>query len=264
MFLRQIALKEIPEALQGSYPFSVPAVRGVATLSFESSVTILVGENGVGKSTLLEALGVATQAIAVGELSLERDPTLVPARQLAKYLKLVWNQKTRKGFFLRSEDFFNFAKRVREDQKDLQDMADEYERTLTGYGRQLAMGTVISQKRALAAQYGEDLNAFSHGESFLQLFNSRMSGPGLYILDEPEAPLSPMRQLGFLGMVLDAVRAGAQFVIATHSPILMALPGAKIFNLSAEGFVETSFAELEHVQLTRRFLNSPESFLRHL
>ena len=143
-------------------------------------------------------------------------------------------------------------------------MADEFGRELTGYGLTLAQGVVRGQRRALAEKYGEDADARSHGESFLALFRARFVPGGLYLLDEPEAPLSPQRQLALLSMLKEMTAQEAQFIIATHSPILMALPGADILSFDTAPVRRVSYEEVEHVTLTRDFLNNPEAFLRHL
>ncbi len=144
-------------------------------------------------------------------------------------------------------------------------MADEFERDgLKGYGLTLARGVVGGQRRALASRYGEDADARSHGESFLNLFQSRFVPGGLYLLDEPEAPLSPQRQLALLAMLKEMAGQDSQFVVATHSPILMALPGADILSFDTTPVTRVRYEEVEHVSFTRDFLNNPEAFLRHL
>ncbi len=144
-------------------------------------------------------------------------------------------------------------------------MAGEFEREgLKGYGLRLAQGVVRGQRRALTSRYGEDADARSHGESFLQLFQSRFVPGGLYLLDEPEAPLSPQRQLALLSMLKEMAGQDSQFVVATHSPILMALPGADILSFDHAPARRVRYEEVEHVTLTRDFLNNPEAFLRHL
>src|SRR6185369_10039677 len=133
----------------------------------------------------------------------------------------------------RAEDFFNFARRLKRTTEELQEIADEFEKEYTGYALGLAKGAALGQRRALIERYGQDLDANSHGESFLKLFQSRFVPAGLYLLDEPEAPLSPQRQLALLSMLREMVDREAQFIIATHSPILMAYPNAQIFSFDS-------------------------------
>jgi predicted ATPase len=234
-------------------------------LAFESPVTFLVGENGSGKSTLLEGIAASVNSITIGGESIGRDPTLSHARELAKRLKLIWNRRTHKGFFLRAEDFFRFTRKMSEMNREMAETAEEFEGKFSGYGLMLAKGAVLGQKAQITSRYGEDLNANSHGESFLKLFQARFVPDGLYLLDEPEVPLSPLRRLSLLSLLKEMVsEKNSQFIIATHSPILMAFPESTIL-LFEEGTIrKVDYDELEHVRITRDFLNNPESFLRHL
>jgi predicted ATPase len=261
--LRSVSLKPSAKK-EGGFPFNVPAVRGLGELEFRRPVTFLVGENGTGKSTLLEALAAGAGSVVVGGEDVRADKTLAHARRLAAQLKLVWTKRTHRGFFLRAEDFFGFAKRVNRTSAELEEMARDFEKELTGYGLRLAQGVVRGQRSALAGRYGEDADARSHGEGFLQLFQSRFVPGGLYLLDEPEAPLSPQRQLALLSMLKGMVAQDSQFVIATHSPILMAFPDASILSFDHAPVREIPYDEVEHVSLTRDFLSDPEAFLRHL
>jgi predicted ATPase len=261
--LRSVALKPAAKKME-AFPFCLPVIRKMKELRFRAPVTFLVGENGSGKSTLLEALAAGADSVVVGGSDVRGDQTLGHARALAAQMKLVWGRRTRRGFFLRAEDFFNFARRVNQTGAELEEMAREFEGELKGYALQLAQGVVRGQRRALANRYGEDADARSHGESFLHLFRSRFVPGGLYLLDEPEAPLSPQRQLALLSMLKEMVNEEAQFIIATHSPILMALPGAVILSFDGAPPREVAYEQVEHVSLTRDFLNHPEAFLKHL
>jgi predicted ATPase len=263
ILLRSISLDPKLRKLK-SFPFNLSLFKNLEQLEFRSPVTFLVGENGTGKSTLLEALAVALELDAIGGADLDIDETLVHARKLAKYIKMVWQKKTRRGFFFRAEDFFNFARRINQMSKELEDMAAEYDESLSGYGQLLAKGSVLGQRAALAQQYGADADARSHGESFLSVLQSRFVSGGLYLLDEPEAPLSPQRQLALLFMLKEMTERDSQFIIATHSPILMAFPNASILDFNNSPVEEVAYDDLEHVTLTRDILNNPKAFLRHL
>ncbi len=261
--LQSLSLK--PEAARrATFPFNLPLLQNLQTLEFPTAITFLVGENGAGKSTLLEALAAAVGSITIGGEDIQRDQTLAHARSLAKRLKLTWHKRTTRGLFLRAEDFFNFSRRVNQLHHDLHEMKQEYEGQLSGYGLQLAQGSAEAQRRALVEKYGEDADAASHGEGFLRLFQARFVPGGLYLLDEPEAPLSPLRQLAFMSMLKEMIAQNAQFIIATHSPILMAFPEATILNIDHSPIRTVQYHELEHVTLTRDFLNNPEAFLRRL
>lgn len=263
LHLQSISLKPSAQKLT-AFPFSLPLLRQFAPLELRSAVTFFVGENGSGKSTLLEGIAAGLNLAAIGGADVARDATLDNARTLGKQLKFGWQHKTHRGFFLRAEDFFNFARRLQTMQTELQEIADGFEDEYSGYALGLAKGSVLGQRQALIERYGEDLDANSHGESFLKLFQARFVPGGLYLLDEPEAPLSPQRQLSLLAMVKEMIGEGAQFIIATHSPILMAFPDAQILSFDAHPVREIAYDEVEHVALTRRFLNNPQSFLRHL
>lgn len=251
-----------------AWPFDLPRPEDGRTVPLDAAVTILVGENGSGKSTLLEALAVAAELPAAGHRDRPADdPTLAGVRPLADALRLVWTARSRRGLFLRAEDFFGYvraqnardaearaeAERVARERPDVSDL--ELRRM---------QGPWIGPVAARAARYGGDLDGRSHGEAFLDFFQARLRGPGLHLLDEPEAALSPLRQLALLAILRDAAAAGGQFVIATHAPIVMACPGARILEFADGRMRETAFDDLEPVRVLRAFLDAPEAYLRHL
>ena len=250
-----------------AFPFNVPTISTLTEIEFETPVTFFVGENGSGKSTLLESLAIATRLPAVASAAPRDDETLAAQRQLAAALRLAWTRRTHKGFFLRAEDFFGFARslsRTRDEMRQrLADLEVEY-RDRSAHARGLAQGPARASLAEMEERYGEDLDANSHGQAFFRLFRSRFVPGGLYLLDEPETPLSPLSQLAFLAMLKDMVTQDAQFIIATHSPILLALPGARILDFDAKPVRWAAYEELEHVKLTREFLADPERFLRRL
>ncbi|MDF3016581.1 MAG: ATPase [Thermomicrobiales bacterium] len=268
--LRDVALLP-PRAGQGEderYPFAVPAVASLraSPLNFEAPVTFLVGENGSGKSAILEGLACAAGSIAIAGDDPLRDPTLAAARALGDRLRLTWRARTQRGFFLRAEDFFGFAKYISALRAGLErDLAElNAEPGPETYGRALARGAYLKELGHLR-QTDSTVNETSHGESFLELFQRRFAPRGLYLLDEPEAPLSPVRQLALLALLREMTGAGeSQFIIATHSPILMAFPGATLYNLDDGMPRRVDWDDLEHVALTRDFLNDPDAFLRCL
>ncbi|MDH5234164.1 MAG: hypothetical protein OEW77_04330 [Gemmatimonadota bacterium] len=268
MILRELALA--PPADAHAYPFSVPAVRAVRRLAFTSAVTCFVGENGSGKSTLLEGLAAAARLPAVGSERLEADATLGHARALAGAMRLTWaakSRRTHRGFFLRAEDFFGFTKALAMQRAELlREIAavDGEYADRSAQAKTLKLGPLRASLAAMERRYGADLDANSHGESFLTLFRARFVPDGLYLLDEPEAPLSPTSQLAMLVMLQEMVGQGAQFVIATHSPILLAFPGAVTWSFDEQPPRIVPFDELEHVRVTRDFLQAPERYLRHL
>ncbi len=216
---------------------------------------------------MIEALAVAAEMITVGSGSAHRDPTLEHVRELAKWYKLVWNKRTRKGFFLRAEDFFGYVKQqhqARQQMKQELERVDEEYQDRSKLAQGLARMPFASELNAMERRYGDGLDTKSHGESFLALFQSRFVPGGLYLLDEPEAPLSPLRQLALLSAIKEMVGQDAQFIIATHSPILMAYPEAEILTFDQTPLSPVAYQDLEHVNLMRDFLHNPEAYLRHL
>jgi len=249
------------------FPFDVPVVRALGELTFDTPVTFFVGENGSGKSTLLEALALAARVPTVGSAPALDDETLKAQRALAKTLKLVWNSKARGGFFLRAEDFFGFTKQLAKTRSEMQqrlaDLDAEY-KDRTEYAKGLASMPARSSLAEMEGRYGVDLDANSHGQSFLKLFQSRFVPGGLYLLDEPEAPLSPQSQLALMTMIAEMIAQKGQFIVATHSPILLAFPGARIYSFDGGETNVVEYGALDHVTITRDFLNAPERYLRHL
>ena len=226
----------IGELDRNSYLQVLPAVqylRKVSTLNFSSPVTFFVGENGTGKSTLLEAIAVAFGFNAEGGTRNFRFSTNQTHSELCDNISLVKRAYANDGFFLRAESLYNAATYI-----------DEVEATLN-YG-------------------AVSLHHQSHGESFMSIVQNRFSGNGLYLLDEPEAALSPMRLLTLLAEIQRLTEMNSQFIIATHSPILMAFPGAEIMEFSADGIRKVSYKETEHYQITKRFLDNPEQMLHYL
>jgi predicted ATPase len=221
------------------YPFSLPAIRKLETLTFHPAVTFLVGENGSGKSTLLEAIAVAAGFNAEGGSQNFRFTTRASHSELHRCLRLARHHKRpRTGFFLRAESFFNVATEV-----------EELEKVAPGI---------------IEAYGGRSLHEQSHGESFIALLKHRFGPSGLYLLDEPEAALSPSRQMAALVRIHDLVREGCQFIIATHSPILMAYPAATILAVGEHGLAPMRYEDTEHYSITRRFLADPASMLARL
>ncbi len=265
--LRSVELRRIPPAAADRFPYTVPAVRTLPPLKVDRAVTFLVGENGSGKSTLLEGIALAAGLPAVGSVAADHDDTLSAQRFLGKSLKLTWDRRAFRGFFLRAEDFFGFTKTLSRERAELLARLDEIDVEYAGRSdkaKGLAKGPIASSLADMERRYGVNLDANSHGQSFLKLFQSRFVPGGLYLLDEPEAPLSPQSQLALIAMINDMVAEDSQFIIATHSPILLGFPGALIYSFDRTPVESVPFGELDHVVITRDFLNAPERFLRHL
>ena len=265
--LRSVAVASSARASRAGFPWTVPAIRSLRELEFTTPVTILVGENGSGKSTLLEALAIAARAVTAGSTDAHDDETLDGVRALAAALRLSWTRRTHRGFYMRAEDFFGYARRLHGLRAELERGLEEVEAAYAdspALARDLARSPYLKELGALRARYGDGLDSQSHGESFLRFFQERFVPGGVYFLDEPEAPLSPSRQLGFLALLRQMVAEDAQVVMATHSPILLAFPGATILSFDRDPVEAVGYEDLEHVTLTRQFLADPGAFLRHL
>ena len=265
--MRYLRRVEFTGGQRADWPFSLPPFQGLNQLEFTHDITVLVGENGSGKSTLLESLAVALKLPAIGRADAHRDDTLADLFPFARTLRLIREAGApRSRFFLRSEDFFGFVQsmlqRSRELQEDLARVKRENAHRSAFAQGQAAMAYAGSLAD-MTGRYGDDLLACaSHGESFLRLFQSRMVPHGLYLMDEPEAPLSPVRQLALLKMIRDlAGPGGCQFILATHSPILMAIPGAQLLDCDRSPLTPVNYDGLESVALLKQFLACPQRMI---
>lgn len=210
---------------RAAYPFNIPAVQELGNIEFHPNVTFFVGENGSGKSTVLEALAIGLGFGPEGGTKNVRFSTTESVSPLHEALRLArGTPKPNDGYFLRAESFFNLATYM-----------DEVG-YLEGYG-------------------GRSLHGRSHGEAFMALLVHKLRGDGIYLLDEPEAALSPSRQLAALRAIHQLVQDSSQFIIATHSPILLAYPNAKIIQFDGSGISEVAYEDTEHFAITRDFLN---------
>ncbi len=233
MYIKEIRLKkEIYE--EESYIKNLPVVSNLNSLALSSNVTFFVGENGSGKSTLLEAIAVNSGFNAEGGTKNFNFSSMETHSDLYKYITVVKSVKRPKdGFFLRAESFYNVA-------------------------------TEIEKLGAVHSYGGTSLHKMSHGESFITLMTSRFGGNGLYILDEPEAALSPIKQMSMLTVINELVKQNSQFIIATHSPILMAYPDADIFVIDDNGIMKTPYKKTDNYMITRKFLENPEKMIHYL
>lgn len=242
LYVNRVSLaKEIP---QGNYLRDLPVVENLKKMEgirLTKNVTFLVGENGVGKSTLIEGIAVATGFNPEGGTINFSFATRESHSDLHNYLTVSRGyKKHRDGFFLRAESFYNVASNI-----DEMDEEPGGAPIISSYG-------------------GVSLHKQSHGESFMALVENRFSGNGLYILDEPEAALSPMRLMRLMCYMQELVRQDSQFIISTHSPILMTFPGAEVLEITAEGIQAVNYKDTEHFLITKRFMDAPEKMLESL
>ena len=239
LYIRSVQIEErLPE---DSYLSAIPSIRQLEEkpLVFEKPVSFFIGENGSGKSTLMEAIAIAMGFNPEGGTKNFTFSTDDTHSDLYKHILITRSAYPKDGFFLRAESFYNFATNVNK--------------------------LDVGGKVPLIDYYGgKSLHEQSHGESFLALVKNRFSGKGLYLLDEPEAALSPSRLMQLLVCIHDLVRNDSQFIISTHSPILMSYPDADLFELSGNGIDKTSYEQTEHYRITKSFIDKPEVMYAHL
>ncbi|NMD71715.1 AAA family ATPase [Bacillus sp. DNRA2] len=234
MFLRRITLQRENITTLKHYPFTIPSLKNLDQLELTKKVTFFVGENGTGKSTLLEAIADKCGFNTAGGGRNNYYEVQSAESALGDYIKLSWMPKVSNGFFLRAESFYHFASH-------------------------------IDEVKATDAYGGLSLHKQSHGESFLSLFLNRFNGNAIYLLDEPEAALSPQRQLTFLKIIHDlAEEENCQFIIATHSPILLGYPEAAIYSFDNDQIEEIDYEMTDHYQITKYFLENRDRFLREI
>ncbi|SFX55633.1 Predicted ATPase [Thermoactinomyces sp. DSM 45891] len=234
MFLNRITLQQDLISSFHEYPFSIPYIKHLDHIDLKSQVTFFVGENGSGKSTLLEAIADKCGFNTAGGGRNNLYDVHASGSALGEYISLSWLPKVTKGFFLRAESFYHFASH-------------------------------IDEIKGAEAYGGRSLHEQSHGESFLSLFLNRFKGKAIYLLDEPEAALSPQRQLAFLKIIHTLASKGdSQFIIATHSPILLGYPKATILSFDHSPIREIEYEMTDHFQVTKYFLQNREKFLQEL
>ncbi len=231
LIVKKISLEREKIATFDKYPFNIEVVKNFKELKFDSQVTFLVGENGIGKSTFIEAIALSLGLPAEGGTENFRYETKNTSSELYKYINISLYNRAKTKFFLRAESFYNFSTEV-----------DNIE---------------------VGGSYGGSLHECSHGEAFLQLIQNRFSDHGLYILDEPEAALSPQRQLSLLCLIDELVKDGSQFIIATHSPILISYRNGKILDLN-NNFKEVKYEDTDIYNLYKMYLEQPQLMQKRL
>ncbi|SDJ84051.1 AAA family ATPase [Sediminibacillus albus] len=241
-FVKSLKLNTESIPAYHTFPFNLPVIKAFEELTFHPNVTYIVGENGMGKSTLLEGIAISLGFNPEGGTLNFNFSSYDSHSDLDKHLRLARGIKRPKdSFFFRAETFYNVATNIEE----LDDAPGPGAKIIDGFG-------------------GSSLHKQSHGESFFAAFVHRFQGNGLYILDEPEAALSPLRQMSMLARINELVNQGSQFIISTHSPILMSYPEAAIIQLSDTGMTEVSLEETDHYAILKQFIEDKDRLLHHL
>ena len=264
MFLR--AIKRSGSAPEDSYPLSLPQIRDIERIEFPLPVTLIAGENGSGKTTLLELIAALTGVVRVGDAAVDgRSRDLI--RRAARAFRAEFIRRPKHGFLFLAEDFTRYIDAreasMAEQRAELRRVKEEY-RDRSAYARGLAEMPFRSSLYAMESMYENELGQRSHGEGYLDFFGARMVPEGLYLMDEPEGALSWQNQYAMLHMIADGVRDGCQFVICTHSPVLLACPQAALYGFEPDGLRRTTYDALESVRFIRDFLAAPERYLRHV
>ncbi|MFJ7511612.1 AAA family ATPase [Peribacillus simplex] len=241
-YIRGIYLNRDRISSYDHFPLDLPVIKHLQEVAFHPSVTYVIGENGMGKSTLLEGIAIAYGFNPEGGTLNFNFSNYDSHSNLDEYLRLQKGvYKPKDNFFFRAETFYNLATNIEE------------------LDREASFGSKIIDSFG-----GKSLHQQSHGESFFSAFIERFQGNGLYILDEPEAALSPLRQISMLARINDLAKQGSQFIISTHSPIIMAYPDAKILQISDEGMSEVTLEESNHYLLMKQFFDDKDRLLHHL
>lgn len=249
---------------QNPFPFNISAVRHAKDIQLDAPITFFIGDNGTGKSTLLETLAYRLQLPHIDGAGYGKKG-FAAAKALLPYLELSWDIERSVGFFFRAEDFGDFINSVERNDAKLHGQLSDLEGEVPPHILKQMKESANFQLHHVRRDYGQELDSFSHGEAYLQIMHQKINQRGIYLLDEPEAALSPSRQLALIYFIQQHLQDFmSQFIIVTHSPMLMAYPGANIYEITEERMKKVTLEETEHYTITRSFLNNPDAFLRRL
>ncbi|WP_088069976.1 AAA family ATPase [Gottfriedia luciferensis] len=241
-YIRSVNLKGEQISSSDQFPLNLPVIRNFQEITFHPCVTYIIGENGMGKSTLLEGIAIALGFNPEGGTLNFNFSSYDSHSNLDEYLQIVKGvNRANDSFFFRAETFYNIATNIEELDKE-----------------------PFSGRKIIYSYGGKSLHEQSHGESFFAAFMERFQGNGLYILDEPEAALSPLRQMSMLARINDLVNQGSQFIISTHSPVIMAYPNAKIIQITENGMSDSKLEDTNHYSIMKQFFENKERLLHHL
>jgi predicted ATPase len=248
---------------QHPFPFNIPAVKFAKQIQLDSRITIFVGDNGSGKSTLLESIAYFLKIPLIGG-HIDSTASFEAASLLQPFLKINWRRQTNKGFFFRAEDFSDFVNSVERHGARIRSQMSELEGVVDDSIIKRMTENMNYALHATRKTYGADMQAFSHGEAYLTILQTRIGEKGIFLLDEPEAALSPLKQLALMAFILEVLKNGnVQFLIATHSPILMGIPGARLYEIREDGMQSVEYKETDHYRITKTFLDNPDYYIRH-
>tara|TARA_R110002096_G_scaffold408655_1_gene607858 strand:- start:407 stop:1198 length:792 start_codon:yes stop_codon:yes gene_type:complete len=245
------------------YPYDVPAIKYAKHIDLSNQITFLIGENGSGKSTLLESLACRLQLRHMDGVGYGKK-CFDAAKKLLPYLELEWSIERSIGFFFRAEDFGDYLNSIHRADVDLHNQMNYLDDEVPDHIIQHMKDSANYQLHQVRKDYGQELDSFSHGEAYMHIMNEMVNQRGIYLLDEPEASLSPAKQLAFIYFLQNHLQNfNSQFIIATHSPMLMAYPDATIYEIANNEMKKTPLEDTDHYSITKSFLNNPKSYLRY-
>ena len=259
-----ISLIDLLTEKKNPFPFNVSSVKHCRNINMDSPITFFIGDNGTGKSTLIETIAYRLQLPHMDGSDYSKK-SFNASKSLLPYLKISFNIDRPIGFFFRAEDFGDYLNSV--DRRDfaLHQSLSDLEGEVPDEIIQNMKDNANYQMHHMRFEYGQELQSFPHGEAYMKIIQEKINRPGIYILDEPEAALSPAKQLSLIYFIQEHLKNyNSQFIIATHSPMLMAIPNSNIYEINEDGMQLTPLDETEHYSITKSFLNNPEIYLRHL
>lgn len=257
--IKTLSFKDFPN---NNYPFNLASLSQLKSLDLSSPITIFVGDNGSGKSTLLKAIAYYNNSINVSSQSIDSS-YYKEIKDLSSYMKIVYDYQTRKGFFFSGEEFITYINHLKHMKQELIDELKRIDieyKDKSEFAKSQARMAPAGQLYQMNQMYDGELKEKSHGEGFLSFFKERMHQTGIYLLDEPETPLSAINQYQLVVMITDLVKNGSQVIIATHSPIIMALKNAKIYQFDDQ-IKAVDYEDIESVNFMKNFLNHKDNYI---
>ena len=246
------------------FPFNIAAVKFAKQIQLDNRVTVFIGDNGCGKSTLLETIALHINLPLISGF-INDNRGFEAATLLQPYLEIEWKRETSKGFFFRAEDFSDFINSVDNERRKIAGDLSELKGVVDDKIIDQMSESMNYKLFRMRKDYGENMQAFSHGEAYLKILQTRIGDKGVYLLDEPEAALSPIKQLSLLFFISEVLKNGnTQFIISTHSPILMGISGALLYEIREDSMEQVNYKETDHYRITKTFLNDPDHYLKHL